>query len=1178
MNKDDDEEEDRHDRGTFRLCCEHVLKSLKRGRETLLTLLEAFVYDPLVDWAIGEDNATSGLANLNTGGGAEKGSTTGDLTTARKLLEREVTRDTLAIRFTEIKNDWLQNRDDVYNQLLLMKTHLSELSNSRYNLQCLETRRNVLSKQISTVRDVEALGGAMHSHQLNTLSQRYAIYKKKKNDVNMIKSLLIEKAIESEKMIEDYVNFIEDENKLNSWLIEIRASRPLSVSEFEIVKEFLESSNQGQIYIQSEHLQNELNNAILQRQSIIETAFDAILQYYNVTCFYPKDHIQNHRLSKYSAWCRSLSENKSQEFARQVAMAFHSLFSDVMPKEPPENIIAFNYYLQTFLVEENYKLQTSYQICQQFIGIENDSFEIAREECKELIRCDIDNTTSIAYELAKMVKRFLAIEASTYGANNLSDLIINDRWFMDELTIQTTFLSNVSDIVFDSSLPLLKKHPLFTNSLECFKAINELLENFDRVKYDFQLNIIPQTLNGIISQNKSVLDMISELSNITKSPISEMLTKLEEDFMNCIQNPNQKGLLRAAELSEAYNSMYSQYQQNEESMGKSIFMACHSAFEEMCRLSKKIMSFDKALATLPEEWSSIEEIEQARMLFISPMKTSIFITLDQLFMVKRIQTMIEFFSYCLQIAWTFKGSSAVAVNLDIEYLSHPLKSFITDLLTKCILGRGSYCLSILICCLLQQRSNEAYACGNKCFSLDELCFSMPLNSNSNAINYEQIFIVLEEKFRKCESKDFYQKLIHQQTEYVKHLTYVISCHQWIHEDCFILHPNIMPPPIPRGTLLLQFQSFVQSLSSWNASIQKIDEELRQNTLVIFQRLKWAAGANPMINEMLNNFEAISREKQLELEHSNKYAGYALNYSIAIINYEMLRNKTPKAIISDEEFLTLLQQWENVCISERAVAHTVNPIEEGLVELLDPEGPINLNWIENVTSLIDDMINQVHNEIDSNEKRLVSAQDNLHLSAHKLRTLMTTHHRISTDIRNMLKSILKYDEGGSSSEMLREYFAKYKTYIDNVNELHGNVLSKDFTDTLVKQISEQVERSLAISNEIYDELFDIEKTLSNTLADDGQQKKTRQLRNQSENYSGFEYPASPMKKVAGSNQKEQRKNVYAVSVWRRIRSKLEGRDPDSNKSSRVQEQVDWIIREAQNQENLALLYEGFTSWV
>lgn len=41
--------------GTFRLTCETVLQSLKKGRETLLTLLEAFVYDPLVDWAVNEE-------------------------------------------------------------------------------------------------------------------------------------------------------------------------------------------------------------------------------------------------------------------------------------------------------------------------------------------------------------------------------------------------------------------------------------------------------------------------------------------------------------------------------------------------------------------------------------------------------------------------------------------------------------------------------------------------------------------------------------------------------------------------------------------------------------------------------------------------------------------------------------------------------------------------------------------------------------------------------------------------------------------------------------------------------------------------------------------------------------------------------------------------------------------
>jgi serine/threonine-protein kinase SMG1 len=62
------------------------------------------------------------------------------------------------------------------------------------------------------------------------------------------------------------------------------------------------------------------------------------------------------------------------------------------------------------------------------------------------------------------------------------------------------------------------------------------------------------------------------------------------------------------------------------------------------------------------------------------------------------------------------------------------------------------------------------------------------------------------------------------------------------------------------------------------------------------------------------------------------------------------------------------------------------------------------------------------------------------------------------------------------------------------------------------------------------------------------------------------------------QKEQKLNAYAVSVGRRIRMKLEGRDLDPNKRCTVQEQIDWIIREAMDLDNLAVLYEGWTPWV
>lgn len=60
--------------------------------------------------------------------------------------------------------------------------------------------------------------------------------------------------------------------------------------------------------------------------------------------------------------------------------------------------------------------------------------------------------------------------------------------------------------------------------------------------------------------------------------------------------------------------------------------------------------------------------------------------------------------------------------------------------------------------------------------------------------------------------------------------------------------------------------------------------------------------------------------------------------------------------------------------------------------------------------------------------------------------------------------------------------------------------------------------------------------------------------------------------------QQKRNAYAMSVWRRTRMKLEGRDPDPNRRSTISEHVDWMIREAMDPNNLAVLYEGWTPWV
>lgn len=92
--------------GTFRIASEHVIKTMRKGRETLLTLLEAFVYDPLVDWTTGNE---AGYTGAFYGGGTAVPNT-GEIRQSKRDMEREITISMFSIRMAEMKSAWAKNR------------------------------------------------------------------------------------------------------------------------------------------------------------------------------------------------------------------------------------------------------------------------------------------------------------------------------------------------------------------------------------------------------------------------------------------------------------------------------------------------------------------------------------------------------------------------------------------------------------------------------------------------------------------------------------------------------------------------------------------------------------------------------------------------------------------------------------------------------------------------------------------------------------------------------------------------------------------------------------------------------------------------------------------------------------------------------------------------------------
>lgn len=107
--------------------CEHVLKILRKERETLLTLLEAFVYDPLVDWTVSDDGTTTvaratsahaAALSLNSldavavsmqkDGNTKSNGATDD--TMQRKPNWESLRQSLEVRLYELKPFWIQYR------------------------------------------------------------------------------------------------------------------------------------------------------------------------------------------------------------------------------------------------------------------------------------------------------------------------------------------------------------------------------------------------------------------------------------------------------------------------------------------------------------------------------------------------------------------------------------------------------------------------------------------------------------------------------------------------------------------------------------------------------------------------------------------------------------------------------------------------------------------------------------------------------------------------------------------------------------------------------------------------------------------------------------------------------------------------------------------------------------
>lgn len=461
--------------------------------------------------------------------------------------------------------------------------------------------------------------------------------------------------------------------------------------------------------------------------------------------------------------------------------------------------------------------------------------------------------------------------------------------------------------------------------------------------------------------------------------------------------------------------------------------------------------------------------------------------LNEIFSVKCLEILMDVFTVALEIGDAFKGTGTCSA-YDDERLYRPFRKYLADYVYRLLLGVETYAITFILCSLLERINvnidaeiNMADIGAQGIVSMVELYAkgieNVTLLSKFSSVTSNQASTLcfnLDIAWRKFSNIKYLHQQVTWQSESLRRAQLILTAHLWLFEEALSSQPGfVLITPINRTAIILQLTKATQALLGWKSAIQKQRDELAISEKAIKKRLEWAVGANPGLQQLMTNFGDHVATKKDFIDKVCLLAAIVFKNCTSVLQYETLRVTTAEALDEDQQFLNLVSRWEKSCMMAQSCSAVVTPAEEALMVLLDPEGPIDRSWLNNVASLIEDMTEQMNLEIEKLNKEMVSAQDELQSTAYRLRALMVTHHRIASNVRSLLKSAQRFvDE--SQALAIKDYMRKYKTMLETLSELHGTVLSKDFTEDVVNDALEQITEMTEVIPVIFNNLLTFEK--------------------------------------------------------------------------------------------------------
>ncbi|KAM9745691.1 serine/threonine-protein kinase SMG1 isoform 1-T1 [Menidia menidia] len=1274
--------------GIFRLSCEQVVQIMRRGRETLLTLLEAFVYDPLVDWTAGGE---VGFAGAVYGGGGQQA----DNKKSKREMERDITRSLFSSRVAEIKVNWFKNRDE----MLAVLPQMEEAVEEYLVLQELLCQGEKLQAQLQ--EEVAFLEGAENrpDHVIVTLEQRYSEHTQLQSQQRTVQEAIRGKLADLDQWISQYQAAFSslEATQLASLLQDISSPIDLGPPSYVPATAFLQNAGQAHLISQCENLEAEMSSLLQQRRAALRGCLEQLHSYATVALLYPRATLMFHRVHQWKTWLEELLRDMTVENCQHIYRRYEVLFTPQPPAASCQFLSSVELTLQHQVAEANER--TLHQA--ERLKAEGTTAAACEEQLQEIERCitvflrenaeagSLSLAAIITSALCTLCRRNLVMEAAAASAGEqLVDLTSRDgAWFLEELC---SMLGNVSALAtLQQRCPLLPHDldlPAPSATTQAIYLANAVYTCLQELNTNFRQIIFPEALRCMIKGEPTLESMLAELEQLVEHSSDGLGLQGLVDGLQTAAGLDHDGHSHCLHITRMLRAQYSELiqprsmdAQSQETPKMSAGQMLLVAFDGMfTQLETAFGQLTEKLSTLevPSAWRKVDLLREARVtqlnFFGNPSQRQL---MEEVFFLKRLQTIRDFFRLCSSFAQTLSGTCPPAEDLlpangpvglgkplyrrpsasgpgaaviSEEQMTRPIKAFTAEFVRQMLMGLPSQALGLALCSTLSalgldvvaQVEAKDFGAESK-VPLDELCKKAMEQSLASG-RVSQLLLnratVLASSYDAAWKKvDLLRRLdinLDAAKASLQRSQLHIAMFQWQHED--VIGPSNQPLSVsvpPRSVILSNMKKKVYKLSQDEGPIVAIQEKLASLEASIEQRLKWAGGANPALAPVLQDFEMTIRERRSTVARDNQRTNQVTFLCSTILNFESLRTRSPEALSMDAALFELLKRCQQTCSYAAQFSSTVSPLELQLLHRLGPLPDLPIGspeWLSCAQRQLEEELSVERRAQEEREQQLESCGETLQLLVDSIKTILSNHNRQLADVKHLLRAMAKDEEAAlaDGEEMayegsVRHFLQEYKAWQDNIQlvlftvvQASGQHRSQEQLD-LLEEIPATLKELLSQSQSVYNGLVgfasplvtdrDSEcvspvssaqtsfaaavrcsgvKTQPDSMSQNARKALPRNLGTPTDtppstlltNSKGLN--PSPKRAVRDpkTGRAVQERNSYAVSVWKRVKAKLEGRDIDPNRRMSVTEQVDFVIKEATNMDNLAQLYEGWTAWV